>query len=55
VLERYELSPAGARPEKVRRRGITISPAQGARVVLRRRETVDTPLTAAATPLPTAA
>ena len=36
VLERCELHPAG-RPERSRRRSITISPARGSRVVLRQR------------------
>jgi cytochrome P450 len=34
VLERCEIQAAGARPESVRRRSITISPAQGATVIL---------------------
>jgi hypothetical protein len=34
VLTRCELRPAGAKPEAARRRSITISPADGARVVL---------------------
>jgi hypothetical protein len=55
VLERYELQPAGARPEKVRRRGITLSPADGARVLLRRRETSGRTLRAAAAPVTAAA
>ncbi len=38
VLQRYELLPVGERPETARRRSITISPAQGARVILRARE-----------------
>jgi cytochrome P450 len=37
VLSRYELSAAGATGEKTRRRSITFSPADGARVVLRTR------------------
>ena len=38
VLQRYEPLPVGERPETARRRSITISPAQGARVILRARE-----------------
>jgi len=34
VLTRCELSPVGARPERTRRRSITISPAKGSTVVL---------------------
>ncbi len=37
AFERFELSPAGGRPEVARRRSITISPSRGARVVLRER------------------
>jgi cytochrome P450 len=37
VFERFELSPAGGRPEVARRRSITISPSRGARIVLRER------------------
>jgi cytochrome P450 len=37
VLQRRELHPVGERPETARRRSITISPAQGARVILRER------------------
>ncbi len=37
VLERCELSAAGARPESARRRSITISPAGGSTLVLRER------------------
>jgi cytochrome P450 len=37
VLERCELSPVGARPERTRRRSITISPARGSTLVLRER------------------
>ena len=36
VLERCEVRPTSERPEVARRRGITISPALGARVTLRR-------------------
>jgi len=39
VLERYALAPAGERAETTRRRGITISPAEGSRVILRDRST----------------
>jgi cytochrome P450 len=35
VLRRYELSPAGRRPEQTARRSITFSPMRGATVVLR--------------------
>ena len=38
VLERYALSPADQRPERTARRSITFSPAQGATVLLARRE-----------------
>jgi cytochrome P450 len=55
VLERYELRPADARPEKARRRGITLSPAGGAQVLLRRRESLGRPLRAAAAPVTAAA
>jgi cytochrome P450 len=34
VLERCEIRPAAARPEGIRRRSITISPAEGATVIL---------------------
>ena len=34
VLTHCELAPASARPERTRRRSITISPALGGRVVL---------------------
>ena len=34
VLERFELRPAGERPEAVRRRSITISPARAGEVIL---------------------
>ncbi len=34
VLSRFELRPVGARPERARRRSITISPEHGCRVVL---------------------
>jgi cytochrome P450 len=37
VLQRFELSPAKARRERTRRRSITISPAEGCRVILRDR------------------
>jgi hypothetical protein len=39
VLTRCELRPAGDKPEAARRRSITISPAEGARVVLHDRPT----------------
>ncbi len=38
ALGRYELVPAGRRPERAGRRSITFSPAAGATVVLRERE-----------------
>lgn len=38
VLERYSLDPVGAKPERTRRRSITISPAGGGRVVLHARQ-----------------
>jgi cytochrome P450 len=34
ALRRFELAPVGRRAERTRRRGITLSPAAGARVVL---------------------
>jgi cytochrome P450 len=37
VLERCELHPVGERPERARRRSITISPSRGAQVMLRER------------------
>jgi cytochrome P450 len=37
VLARYELAPAGSEPERVARRSITFSPADGATVILRER------------------
>ena len=40
TLERFELSPAGDRPERTARRSITFSPAAGATVVLRERRRV---------------
>ncbi len=44
VLTRCELAPASSRPERARRRSITISPALGGRVVLRdRRPHVERP------------
>jgi cytochrome P450 len=42
VLDRYELAPAGARPEQTGRRSITFSPDKGASVVLRERASVET-------------
>jgi cytochrome P450 len=54
ALERYELSPAGARPERTARRSITYSPAGGATVLLHERRPAGDrpraprPLTAAA-------
>jgi cytochrome P450 len=56
ALAHHELRPASARPERVSRRGITISPAQGARVLLRRRSSVGrAPMAAGAEPVPAAA
>jgi cytochrome P450 len=40
VLERYELTPAGALAERARRRSITISPARGGQLVLHERQRV---------------
>ena len=40
TFERFELSPAGDRPERTARRSITFSPAGGATVVLRERQRV---------------
>jgi hypothetical protein len=37
VLARFELRPAGDRPERARRRSITISPAGGGRVIFSER------------------
>jgi hypothetical protein len=34
VAERLDLAPAGARCERMRRRGITLQPGRGARLVL---------------------
>jgi cytochrome P450 len=42
VLERYELAPAGPAPERTRRRSITLSPADGARVVLSAHRRIET-------------
>jgi cytochrome P450 len=55
VLERYELRSAGTQPERARRRGITLSPAQGARVILRARDVRATSSAAASQPLATPA
>jgi cytochrome P450 len=52
VLERFELSPAGARAEATRRRSITISPAHGCRVVLRERVSAKANAAPAARPAP---
>jgi hypothetical protein len=35
VAARWELAPAGARDERMRRRGVTLQPERGAAVVLR--------------------
>ncbi len=43
VLERCELSPAGVRPERTRRRNITVSPAGGCKVILRERPAAKAP------------
>jgi cytochrome P450 len=43
VLARYALAPAGPAPERTRRRSITLSPAQGARVLLTHREHAGVP------------
>ncbi|HLL91665.1 MAG TPA: cytochrome P450 [Solirubrobacteraceae bacterium] len=51
VLERYELRSAGGRPERARRRGITLSPAQGAQVILTTRDLRPTSRAAASQPL----
>ena len=40
VFERYDVEPAGDRPEVARRRSITVSPSRGAHVVLRERSRV---------------
>ncbi|MGA2165816.1 MAG: cytochrome P450, partial [Solirubrobacteraceae bacterium] len=37
VLSRFEIHPASARPERARRRSITLSPARGGEVILRQR------------------
>ncbi len=44
VVDRYELEPAGARPEQTGRRSITFSPDRGATVILRARR-ASTPAT----------
>jgi cytochrome P450 len=53
VVQRYELAAPRARPERARRRGITLSPARGATVALRARE--PRPLAAAPSELAPAA
>jgi cytochrome P450 len=55
VLERYELRSAGTQPERARRRGITLSPAQGAQVILTARDVRATSAVAASQPLATPA
>jgi hypothetical protein len=37
VIRQVRLRPAGRRPEPIRRRGITLVPARGARVIAERR------------------
>jgi cytochrome P450 len=51
LLERCELRPAGVRAEAARRRGITVSPAAGAQVILDERAGAET--TPASTPTST--
>ena len=51
VLERYNLTPVGSKPERTRRRSITISPAGGGRVVLHAHRTAAAPASAGAAPL----
>ena len=51
VLERYNLTPVGAKPERTRRRSITISPAGGGRVVLHAHRAAAAPARAEAAPL----
>jgi hypothetical protein len=55
VLRRCELEPATGRREATRRRSITISPAEGCRVILRDRARNAAPATAGGTPVATAA
>jgi cytochrome P450 len=45
VVERYDLASPSARPERTRRRSITLSPARGATVVLRARAPKPLPVT----------
>jgi hypothetical protein len=51
VLERYSLTPVGAKPERTRRRSITISPAGGGRVVLHAHQAGAAPVAAGAAPI----
>jgi cytochrome P450 len=55
VLRRCDLSAVGARREGTRRRSITISPAEGCRVVLRDRVAAGAPPDQTAQPVPAAA
>ena len=48
VLARTRLEPVGRRPEAVARRGITLVPKRGTRVVVRERRPAPAPATAAA-------
>ncbi len=51
ALSRFELLAPDARPERTRRRSITISPADGGRVLLRERATTRAPSLPAAEPI----
>ena len=51
VLERYSLTPVGAKPERTRRRSITISPAGGGRVVLHAHRADAAPVAVGAAPI----
>jgi cytochrome P450 len=55
ALARYQVEAVSERPEAARRRGITISPARGARVLLRERPARGVFVADAATSLPAAA
>jgi hypothetical protein len=48
VIERTLLEPVGPKPERVERRGITMVPKTGTRVVLRERRPAATPAPVAA-------
>jgi cytochrome P450 family 135 len=48
VIERALLEPVGTRPERIERRGITMVPKKGTRVLLRERRPAVSPATVAA-------